>query len=166
MDPKKKTAMIQEKRLLVIDTKKSLQGPYREELTSEGYRVSFEGNGHVGLTKTHEESLDLVILDLAILRTDGLQVLGWMHEEGKCWPMVMDSKDPVYPNQFMSWVANAFFGKSANSSNLKRTIRSFLQETKETSYNRSSSDEDSDLSLAGHPLSKASQKLPSESFLG
>ena len=115
------------KRLLVIDRDQSLQSRFQKELESEGYKVLFASNGLEGLKKVREEEPDLVILDLARLETGAVQVLGWLLEENRGVPVVMNSKHPAYPGEFMRWLVDAFLPKSADLSNLKKTVRSLLR---------------------------------------
>ena len=119
--------MTQVRRLLVLDDDPTLQGRYKKELESEGYQVSFATNGRDGLKKIREDRPDLVILDLALLGTDGLQVLGWILEESECLPLLVNSKDPVYPNQFTQRAVNVSLDKLKDLSRLKRAIRSLFE---------------------------------------
>jgi DNA-binding response OmpR family regulator len=150
--------MNQVKRLLVLEGDQSLEGLYKEELEKEGYQVTFAAHGREGHRMLQEDRPDLVILDLALFGTDGLQVLGWLVEENKCLPVIMNSKDPVYPNQFMGWAADASLVKSYDLTQLKKAIRSLLKKEDEVAGERA-------LALSGLPAIP-SGPVPSEVFVG
>lgn len=67
-------------RILVIDDEESMRVGCVQALTSEGYKAQSAENGIVGLEMAHEESFDVVILDLRMPGMDGMEVLAKLKE--------------------------------------------------------------------------------------
>jgi CheY-like chemotaxis protein len=62
------------KRLLVVDDDPSMRESLEELLRNQGYRVLTAPDGEEGLRVVHDESPDLVILDVAMPGLDGFHV--------------------------------------------------------------------------------------------
>jgi DNA-binding NtrC family response regulator len=61
--------------VLVIDYEESMRDSCHQALTKEGYRVETAVDGESGLRKVRELSPDIVLVDLKMPRTSGLEVL-------------------------------------------------------------------------------------------
>jgi two-component system response regulator (stage 0 sporulation protein F) len=59
--------------ILVIDDEQSIRNLLKEVLEKEGHRVIEAGNGREGLSLYQREPVDLVIMDLLMPETDGLE---------------------------------------------------------------------------------------------
>ena len=59
--------------ILVIDDEQSIRGLLREVLEKAGHRVFEASDGRHGLTLYQKESIDLVITDILMPGTDGLE---------------------------------------------------------------------------------------------
>ncbi|MDH5639973.1 MAG: response regulator [Nitrospira sp.] len=59
--------------ILVIDDEQSIRGLVREILEKEGYNVLEAENGRDGLAMYQKHPVDLVIMDLLMPETDGLE---------------------------------------------------------------------------------------------
>lgn len=59
--------------ILVIDDEQSIRGLVREILEKEGYQVVEAGNGREGLAVYQKQPVDLVLMDLLMPETDGLE---------------------------------------------------------------------------------------------
>jgi two-component system, response regulator, stage 0 sporulation protein F len=59
--------------VLVIDDEPSIRGLLKEVLEKAGYRVLQAEDGRKGLTLYQQEPVDLVIMDLLMPETDGLE---------------------------------------------------------------------------------------------
>lgn len=59
--------------ILVIDDEASIRTLLRDILTKEGYQVLEAGDGREGLAMYQQQPVDLVIMDLLMPNTDGLE---------------------------------------------------------------------------------------------
>ncbi|UVT16922.1 MAG: response regulator [Nitrospira sp.] len=59
--------------ILVIDDEPSIRGLLKEVLVKAGHRVFEAEDGRKGLTLYQQEAVDLVIMDLLMPETDGLE---------------------------------------------------------------------------------------------
>jgi two-component system response regulator (stage 0 sporulation protein F) len=59
--------------ILIIDDEQSIRALLKEVLEREGYRVIEAGNGREGLAMYQKHPADLVIMDLLMPDTDGLE---------------------------------------------------------------------------------------------
>jgi len=59
--------------ILIIDDEQSIRGLLKEVLVKAGHRVLEAEDGRKGLTLYQKESIDLVIMDLLMPETDGLE---------------------------------------------------------------------------------------------
>ena len=62
-------------RILVVEDENKVARALQEGLEAEGYEVSIAGDGEEGFRLASREPFDLVVLDLALPRRDGIDVL-------------------------------------------------------------------------------------------
>lgn len=70
-------------RILIIDDDVTIQTVFQRFLIGKGYEVSVASDGRKGLRRLDEENIDLVITDIMMPETDGLEVV--MAIRGKGW---------------------------------------------------------------------------------
>ncbi|OGR30268.1 MAG: Fis family transcriptional regulator [Desulfuromonadales bacterium GWD2_61_12] len=68
------------KTVLVVDDEQSIRESLKGILQDEGFRVVFAENGDTGLSMVREESPDLVLLDIWMPGTDGIETLRLIRE--------------------------------------------------------------------------------------
>ncbi|MDD3642673.1 MAG: sigma-54 dependent transcriptional regulator [Candidatus Krumholzibacteria bacterium] len=78
-----------EGRVLVIDDEKAIRWSLGEALRGQGYEVSEAENGASGITAFREDPADIVILDLKLPDTNGLEVLKTLREDDGELPVIM-----------------------------------------------------------------------------
>lgn len=76
-------------RLLLIEDEKRLVAFLRKGLREESYVVDSAMNGAEGLEMAQASHYDLIILDIALPRMDGLTVCRTLRNEGKTTPILM-----------------------------------------------------------------------------
>ncbi|MBN2069873.1 MAG: sigma-54-dependent Fis family transcriptional regulator [Candidatus Krumholzibacteriota bacterium] len=76
-------------RILIVDDEKAIRWSLGEALKNQGYEVSEADNGEKGIDLFREEPADLVILDLKLPDTDGIEVLKKLREEDEEIPVIM-----------------------------------------------------------------------------
>jgi DNA-binding response OmpR family regulator len=75
--------MTQPARILVVDDERAVRMMLETALRAQGYRVQSAGNGHEAHDQLKSEEFDLVLLDLQLGDTDGIEVL---RETKRLWP--------------------------------------------------------------------------------
>lgn len=75
--------------ILVVEDEKKLAGAMSEGLEQNGYRVSVAYTGEGGLNRLHEETIDVVLLDLMLPRLSGIEMLREMRRGGFKMPVLI-----------------------------------------------------------------------------
>jgi len=75
--------MTQPARILVVDDERAVRMMLETALRAQGYRVQSAGNGREAHDQLKSEEFDLVLLDLQLGDTDGIEVL---RETKRLWP--------------------------------------------------------------------------------
>ncbi len=89
LEPKRKTADLSGKRVLVVEDDPSIAIGLRINLESEGYVVDLAEDGEAGLALARGASPDLIILDVMLPKRNGLEVLHDLRAEGRTMPIIM-----------------------------------------------------------------------------
>jgi DNA-binding response OmpR family regulator len=76
-------------RVLVIEDDEAMSVALRDGFASEGYEVRVARDGDAGLRAAREESPDLVILDVMLPRSSGLEVCRELRARGNAVPILM-----------------------------------------------------------------------------
>jgi DNA-binding response OmpR family regulator len=83
-------------RILVIEDEKKVAKALRDGLGGEGYAVSVAADAEEGLLLASREPFDLVLLDLALPRRDGIDVLTALRERNDPTPVfIVTARDAV-----------------------------------------------------------------------
>ena len=89
LEPKRKTADLSGKRVLVVEDDPSIAIGLRINLESEGYVVHVAEDGEDGLTLARTLAPDLIVLDVMLPRRNGLEVLHALRAEGRTMPIII-----------------------------------------------------------------------------
>jgi len=89
LEPKRKTADLSGKRLLVVEDDPSIAIGLRINLESEGYVVHVAEDGDDGLELARSTDPDLIVLDLMLPKRNGLEVLHDLRAEGRTMPIII-----------------------------------------------------------------------------
>ncbi|UCF78907.1 MAG: response regulator [Candidatus Eiseniibacteriota bacterium] len=116
------------KALLVVDDDQSCRKLYESEFADEGYTVTGAASGSEALELLERSTFDLVILDVKMPGMDGLETLCEIMKTKRNLPVVINSAYSTFKTNFTSWSAEAYVVKSSNLAELKRTVRSVLEE--------------------------------------
>jgi len=83
-------------RILVVEDEKKVARALREGLEAEGYAVSVAGDGEEGLRLASREAFDLVLLDLALPKRDGVDLLASLRKHNTMLPVfILTARDTV-----------------------------------------------------------------------
>ena len=89
MEPRRKTADLSGKRVLVVEDDPSIAIGLRINLESEGYEVHVADDGDRGLELVRSLSPDLIVLDVMLPKRNGLEVLHQVRSEGRNMPIII-----------------------------------------------------------------------------
>ena len=89
LEPKRKTADLSGKRVLVVEDDPSIAIGLRINLESEGYVVNLAEDGEAGLDMARSLDPDLIVLDLMLPKRNGLEVLHDLRAEGRTMPIII-----------------------------------------------------------------------------
>jgi len=115
------------KKILVVDDEENIRKLYSEELQDEGYEVITASNAEEATIKTKESNPDLITLDIKMPGVDGIEFLRKLREHDKNIPIVMCSAYSDYKQDFRVWASEAYVIKSADTDELKSTIKEILK---------------------------------------
>lgn len=108
--------------LLVEDEEQQTQ-LYEEELREAGYEVLLARDGG----EARESQVDLVVLDMELPDTDGIEVLTKMLSRSISIPVIIHTAHHEHRDKFITWTAEHYIVKSSDLSNLKAKIRESLE---------------------------------------
>jgi len=120
------------KALLVVDDDQNCRKLYESEFADEGYSVMGASSGEEALEMLARSEFDLVILDVKMPGMDGLETLCEIMKAKRSLPVVINSAYSTFKTDFTTWSAEAYVVKSSNLTELKRTVRSVLEERADT----------------------------------
>jgi len=89
LEPKRKTADLSGKRVLVVEDDPSIAIGLRINLESEGYVVHVAEDGEEGLELARTLEPDLIVLDVMLPKRNGLEVLHELRAEGQTMPIII-----------------------------------------------------------------------------
>jgi DNA-binding response OmpR family regulator len=89
LEPKRKTADLSGKRVLVVEDDPSIAIGLRINLESEGYIVDVAEDGEMGLDRARTLDPDLIVLDVMLPKRNGLEVLHDLRAEGRTMPIII-----------------------------------------------------------------------------
>jgi DNA-binding NtrC family response regulator len=113
-------------KLLVADDEKNLRELYRMDLEDEGYTVETASNAGEVLQKMDGGEYDLIILDIQMPGMSGIDLLQKIMARDKRQPVILNTAYPSYRDNFMTWPAEAYVVKSADTTELKLAIKRVL----------------------------------------
>ena len=115
------------KKILVVDDEENIRLLYKEELEEEGFLVELARSGEEALEKLSLFRPDLVTLDIKMPGMGGLEVLKRIREKERDLPIILCSAYGEFKLDFTTWASDAYVVKSADLTDLKSTIRKFLE---------------------------------------
>ena len=118
--------MNSKKRLLVLDDEAHVRELLNLELTDLGYEVVIQDSVFNTLNYLKSHVVDLVILDIKMPGTDGIEALEKIISMQRSLPVVIYSAYSHYKENYLTWSAAAYVVKSGDLRELKETIASVL----------------------------------------
>ncbi|HOT35341.1 MAG TPA: response regulator [Candidatus Latescibacteria bacterium] len=113
-------------KILVVDDENALRVLYKHELTQDGHDVDLASTADEAVAKVRETAYDVVILDIRMPGKDGLEALTEMFAERRNIKVIINSAYSSYKENFISWAAEHYVVKSADTTELKEKIAQVL----------------------------------------
>lgn len=113
-------------KILVIEDEKNLRILYQQEFERDGFEVVTAANAVDGLQLVEAERPDLVVMDIRLPGMDGLEAMSRVLDKNPKIPVVLNSAYSSYQDSFMSWAADAYVVKSADTGELRLRVRELL----------------------------------------
>ena len=113
-------------KILVIEDEKNLRVLYQQDFESDGFEVVTAANAADGLSMVEAEKPDLVVMDIRLPGMDGLEAMSRVLDKHPRIPVVLNSAYSSYKDSFMSWSADAYVVKSADTGELRARVRELL----------------------------------------
>ena len=119
-------------KVLIIDDEKLVRWSLRQKCEEWGYQVLEAENGTNGLRMAHNESPDLVLLDVRLPDLNGIQVLEQLKAAGDARAVIMITADPQLDDvkQALKLGAYDFVGKPLNFDELSVAVKNALEATR------------------------------------
>jgi two-component system, response regulator, stage 0 sporulation protein F len=114
------------KQILIVDDEEHIRLLFKEELEEEGYSVDLASSGFEALEKIRNSSFGIVLLDIKMPGMDGIQTLSEIKKINRDQRVILCSAYGEFKQDFGSWVSDAYVVKSADTRELKDTIKRIL----------------------------------------
>lgn len=114
------------KKILVVDDDAHVLKLLKMELQDEGYDVVVANTGKQAMQLFETENPDLVTLDILLPDIDGITLLRRMKEMRPLLPIIMSTAYD-YRDDFAVWASEAYVVKSSDLTEMKTTIRKFIE---------------------------------------
>ena len=114
-------------KILVVDDEEPIRLLYEEELTDEGYEVVTAASGQGLLERIAQERPDLIILDIKLADSDGLDLLQEIRNRHYDMPVILCSAYEVFKRDIKAIAADAYVVKSSDLTPLKKAISRALE---------------------------------------
>lgn len=114
------------KKILVVDDEFSIREYYKEFLKDNGYDVIVASGGKEGLEMFKTETPDLVLLDISMPDTNGMDVLKGMKRLNEEIPVFLLTAYEQYKRNFASLYAEEYLVKNKKPEFILKKIKEFI----------------------------------------
>ena len=114
-------------KILVVDDEEHIRLLFKEELEDEGYAVDLASNGLEALDRLQASAYSVVVLDIKMPGMDGIQTLTEIKKVNKDQAVILCSAYGEFKQDFASWASDGYIVKSADTRELKETIKRVLR---------------------------------------
>jgi len=113
-------------KILIIEDEKNLRVLYQQDFERDGYEVVTAATAAEGLGMVDGVKPDLVVMDIRLPGMDGLEAMSRLLDKHPKIPVVLNSAYSSYKDSFMSWSADAYVVKSADTGELRTRVKELL----------------------------------------
>jgi two-component system, response regulator, stage 0 sporulation protein F len=114
-------------KILIVDDEKHIRTLYSDELKEEGYEVTATPDGKDIHNLIENEKPDVVLLDIKLADSNGLDVLQQIRNKYYNLPVILCSAYGSFKVDIKTIAADAYVVKSADLSELKKKIAQVLE---------------------------------------
>ena len=114
------------RKILIVDDEENIRLLYKEEFEDEGYQVVLASTADEAWKKIHEEHPDIVSIDIKMPGTDGITFMQRLKKEHVDISVILCSAYDRYVQDFRVWACEGYVVKSANLTELKKTVKQAL----------------------------------------
>lgn len=112
--------------ILVIDDEDHIRNLYKEELADNGYEVSLAGSEEEARDQIKSSIFDLIILDIKLGDSNGLDLLQHIHQQFPKLPVILCTAYDSFQEHYKAAIATDYVVKSFDLTKLKKTISAAL----------------------------------------
>jgi len=113
-------------KVLIVDDEKHIRQLYTEELEDVGYKVATAEDGSAILSIIEKEKPDVIVLDIKMVSSNGLDVLQQVRNRHYNLPVILCSAYGSYKVDMKTIAADAYVIKSSDLTELKNKIAQVL----------------------------------------
>ncbi len=113
-------------KILIVDDEINIQLLYKEEFQGFGHQINLASTAEEAMEKIQQSKPDLIILDIKMPGTDGIEFMRKLKEEKSDISVVLCSAYGGFKNDFRVWASDAYVIKSANLTELKSIVKQTL----------------------------------------
>ena len=113
-------------KVLIVDDEKHIRQLYTEELEDVGYKVATAEDGSAILSIIEKEKPDVIVLDIKMVSSNGLDVLQQVRNWHYNLPVILCSAYGSYKVDMKTIAADAYVIKSSDLTELKNKIAQVL----------------------------------------
>ncbi len=114
------------KKILLVDDEESIHLLYRDELEEIGYEVHSALSGDEALSTLDIIKPDLVILDINMPGTNGIDTLRSIKEKHPTMPVILSTAYHEYKQNLASWASDEYIVKSSDMTELLAAVNKHL----------------------------------------
>ncbi len=112
--------------ILIVDDEIYIRKLYTEFLSREGHDILSVTSCQEALQMIKKRNFDLVILDIELQDSNGLEILKQLKTENPDLSVILNSAYSIYKSDFSTWIADAYILKSSDLNPLKDKINELL----------------------------------------
>ncbi len=114
-------------RILLVEDEENVRLLYQQELEERGYEVVCAADGRTAVSLAQETAPDVVIMDINLPeKMDGIESMSKILSHDRDIPVIINTGYSEYQDNFMSWAAEAYVLKSADTRPLIAAVEKAL----------------------------------------
>ncbi|MBM4055540.1 MAG: response regulator [Planctomycetes bacterium] len=123
------------KTILLLENNEQQRILYKQKLSNEGYNVITANDGRTAIKKVNDYWPDIVVMNPNIPDIDIVDVIGNIIIQYKNIPIIINTGNYFYGGSAHSWQVRGVMLHSSGFYELKDTIKTLLNETKDVECN-------------------------------